>query len=198
MMKAIKAGIVVIFLSCMSTLNGQEKKAIEVGKPAPDFTLQTFDTNKSIKLSSFKTKKIVFLNFYATWCGPCVLETPNLVKIYEEYKSKDVEFITVNIEGKSAKKKIEDYVKKFSVSWPLVLDENSRVSKLYKIKGLPTNICIDKEGIVQFFGEGLVGYVKGMTEDEIKKKNEEHLKAEIEKIINQPQKKEEAKEPETK
>ncbi len=128
----------------------------EVGKPAKDFALKRYDTGEIVKLSDFKGKKAVMLNFFATWCGPCRSETPGFVKVYEEYKDLGVEFISVDTgeRGKDPAAVLPPFVKKFGVTWPIVLDENFATGAAYGAQGIPTNLVISKEGIVKFYRVG--------------------------------------------
>ncbi len=134
-----------------------------MNKPAPNFTLKTFDGKQDITLGEFKGKKVVLINFFATWCQPCYEETPSFVKVYEEYREKGVEFISVDVlekEGTDVPKALGEYVKQFGVPWPVTIDgEDHEVANLYRIgvrKVLPTNIGIDKNGVVRFYQLGKV------------------------------------------
>lgn len=127
-----------------------------VGKAAPGFTLKRYDTGEAVSLGDFKGKKVVLVNLFATWCGPCVSETPGFVKVYEAYKEKGVEFISIDVgeRGKDPKALVEQFAKKHGVTWPIVMDDATRVSEAYDASGIPTNVIIDQAGIVRFYRQG--------------------------------------------
>lgn len=137
---------------------------IKVGDIAPDFSLESF-TGAKVNLKDFRGK-IVFLNFFATWCGPCSAEMPDLVKVHSLYKDKNIEFISVDLQ--EDKKKVSEFINKYNIKWEILLDYKGAVGKLYNIRGIPTNLVINKAGKITFIGHFL-------TEDV--------LKTELDKVI---------------
>ncbi len=122
-----------------------KKKNIEIGKHAPDFELASSD-GQFIKLSSLKGK-IVVLDFWASWCGPCRAENPNVVKMYSKYKPKGLEILGVSLDND----KIDwmEAIKKDRLSWLHVSDLKgweSDVARLYQVEGIPATFILDKEG----------------------------------------------------
>jgi len=130
---------------------------VEVGQPAPDFTLNTTE-GVPLSLSSFKGK-VVVVDFWASWCGPCRRENPNMVKMYNEVHEKGVEFLGVSLDKDKDKwlKAIEDD----GLIWNHVSDLkywNSEAAKLYGINGIPATLVIDQKGNIvakKVFGEEL-------------------------------------------
>ncbi|WP_307988701.1 TlpA disulfide reductase family protein [uncultured Fusobacterium sp.] len=113
--------------------------------------------------------KVIFLNFWATWCPPCKKEMPDIENIYKEYgeNKKDVVILGVNSEKENEVKK---FLKDKGYTFPTVIDENSEVMRKYFIQAFPTSFVIDKEGNVY-------GYVMGgLTKEQIKQVIEEVLK----------------------
>ena len=113
--------------------------------------------------------KVIFLNFWATWCPPCKKEMPDIESIYKEYgeNKKDVVILGVNSEKENEVKK---FLKDKGYTFPTVIDENSEVMRKYFIQAFPTSFVIDKEGNVY-------GYVMGgLTKEQIKQVIEEVLK----------------------
>ncbi|RUL48653.1 redoxin domain-containing protein [Lysinibacillus antri] len=112
---------------------------------APEFTLSDMNGDP-INLSDLRGK-IVILNFWATWCPPCRAEMPHMQSFYEKNKDNGVEIIAVNLtaldEGKQA---VEKFVNEYGLTFPVVLDENGSVGKLYEILTIPTSYIIDAEG----------------------------------------------------
>ncbi|MBU5486337.1 redoxin domain-containing protein [Clostridium sp. MSJ-11] len=119
---------------------GKEPKKIE----AIDFKLQDLE-GKEISLSEFKGKK-VFLNFWASWCGPCKAEMPHMQTLYEETKDKDIVILAVNV-GES-KDKVKSFIEKNKYTFPILLDMNQEVATQYGIAAFPTSFFIDEEGYV--------------------------------------------------
>lgn len=140
--------------SIQNTDNGRNYKAaleklkvISIGSIAPDFT-QNDPSGKPVSLSSFRGK-YVLLDFWASWCGPCRQENPNVVKAYNQYKAKNFTVLGVSLDrpdGKAAwLKAIEDD----SLTWNHVSDLkywNTEAVKLYLVQGIPQNFLIDPTG----------------------------------------------------
>jgi peroxiredoxin len=113
------------------------------GKLAPNFTLPNLE-NRSISLAE-QRGKIVVLNFWATWCGPCVREMPAFVTAQDTYRSKGVEFIGISLddEGKSV---VEPFVKEHNINYSIVLGD-SKIGDLYGgITAIPSTFFIDRQG----------------------------------------------------
>jgi len=117
------------------------------GHLAPDFSLKTLE-GKTVRLSELRGKKVVLINFWATWCPPCRLEMPTMQQIYSEYKSKGFEILAVNIE-RDANEEIQDFVKELRLTFPVLLDPDMKVTRKYRLIGLPVSMLIDRQGIIR-------------------------------------------------
>jgi len=142
----------------------EQYKAIENGMmDAPDFTLSTPE-GKPISLSSLKGK-VVLIDFWASWCGPCRKENPNLVKLYEKYKDKGFTILSVSLDNDEAawKKAIEAD----GLIWPNHVSDlkgwESTMTKVYGFNSIPHTVLVNKEGKIN--GIGLRG---GALEEKIK------------------------------
>ena len=151
-------GIIFLMISMVSFSNSAK---------APDFNLK--DQYGVIhSLENYKGK-VIFLNFWATWCPPCKKEMPDIENIYKEYgeNKKNVVILGVNSEKENEVKK---FLKDKEYTFPTVIDKNSEVMRKYFIQAFPTSFVIDKEGNVY-------GYVMGgLTREQIKQVIEEVLK----------------------
>lgn len=115
------------------------------GQDAPDFELKSPD-GKTVKLSDFKGKAVM-INFWASWCPPCRAEMPALQEVYKEYESQGFVVLAVNL-GESDLV-VRSFAEKLGLTFPIVIDANDRVSRMYDIVPLPTSYFVDKNGIVQ-------------------------------------------------
>ncbi len=119
--------------------------------PAPSFQLSGRG-GKAINLAQFKGQ-VVMINFWATWCGPCRQEMPLLEDIYKKYKAMGFTMLGVNVEPDSAG--AEAWLsKQKSVSFPIAFDTDSKVSKLYKVAGMPSTVFVDRKGNVRVMHKG--------------------------------------------
>jgi peroxiredoxin len=110
--------------------------------PAPAFTLAS-KGGKDVSLSQFQGQ-VVMINFWASWCGPCRQEMPLLESIYKKYNKLGFTMIGVNVEPDS--KAADEWLKETPVSFPILYDRDSKVSKLYDVAGMPSTVIIDRTG----------------------------------------------------
>jgi thiol-disulfide isomerase/thioredoxin len=111
---------------------------------APDFSLQPLAGSGNITLSALRGK-VVFLNFWATWCPPGREEMPSMEILYQRYKGA-LEFVTVDMmEDKSA---VSAFMRDLKLSFPVALDTDGRVSAFYGIQAIPSTFIIDKDGMI--------------------------------------------------
>lgn len=122
----------------------EREERMKVGNPAPAFTCQNAK-GKKMSPSDFKGKVLV-LDFWASWCGPCRQEIPNMKKFYEEFKGKGVEFLSVSIDAKE--EAWRKAMKEENMAWPQgwVKDGGKEVMNLYQFGGIPFILVIDKDG----------------------------------------------------
>ena len=110
--------------------------------PAPGFALTARD-GKTVNLAQLKGQ-VVMINFWASWCHPCRDEMPLLENIYKKYGKLGFTLIGVNVEPD--RKAAEAWLKQTPVSFPVLFDTDSKVSKLYNVTGMPTTVFIDRKG----------------------------------------------------
>ena len=117
----------------------------EVGRQAPDFTLTDLEGN-SVTLSDFRDK-VVFINFWATWCPPCRAEMPEIEAIYQEYQNKDV--VVIGIDILEAEDEVRQFVQEGGYSWTFVIDTTGGVTADYGVTAIPASFFLDKEGVIR-------------------------------------------------
>ena len=142
MKRRIFASVAAAAFVALAAIPALPALAASTSAPAPDFVLDS-NTGKPIKLSGYKGK-VVMINFWATWCGPCRQEWPLLESIYKQYKNQDFMLLGVNVEPDS--KPAGEWLKKQPVTFPVLYDVKSQVSDLYKVTGMPTTVWVDKKG----------------------------------------------------
>ena len=122
-----------------------EKESIDSSRvvQATDFTLPLLD-GEMMTLQEHKGK-IVILSFWASWCEPCNTEMPHLQDFYEEHQG-DIEILAVNVTNKDRVTNVEKFVKKYQLTFPVLLDESGDTSTMYGAFTIPTTIIIDREG----------------------------------------------------
>jgi len=109
---------------------------------APDFTLKSKESG-NIRLSE-QRGNIVLVNFWASWCGPCRDELPEMEALYQEYQDLGFEILAVNVDDEANKADV--LLNDIEVSFPVLYDTLGDVSKLYDVNAMPTTVMIDRDG----------------------------------------------------
>lgn len=112
--------------------------------PIEDFSLPLLSGGTQT-LSGLKGK-VVFLNFWATWCPPCQSEMPSMDSLYRRFRERGLEFLAVDIQ--EAQNSVEHFVSESKLSFPVALDESGRVSSIYGVRSIPTTFIIDRDGMI--------------------------------------------------
>jgi len=135
-----------------SALGALDSRPPEVGKPAPQFALRNPD-GQVVQLSDFDGE-VVWINFWATWCGPCRRELPDIQQLAGEFEDDGLVVLTLN-QGESANK-ATDFWEELGLDLPILLDSDGEVADQYRLIGLPNNYFIDKDGILRAFQHGFL------------------------------------------
>ena len=131
---------------------------------APDFTLKALD-GTNLRLAE-QRGDIMLINFWASWCGPCIQEMPALEKLAQKYQMLGVQVWGVNVENDSAAAKT--YLAKVQVSFPILFDVDNSVSENYRVQAMPTTVILDKHGAVHSVHRGYKPGYEKKYEDDIK------------------------------
>jgi peroxiredoxin len=133
--------------SCVISINQDSNRNAdpEPGHRAPDFVL------RSLKGSNVRVQNLrghpILVNFWATWCGPCRSEMPDIQEVHRRYRSEGLVVLAVTSEVSSAE--VRDFADKLDIDFPILLDSSGKVAEAYGVQGLPTSFFIDSEGIIQ-------------------------------------------------
>ncbi len=147
---------------------GVERPTI-ISDAAPPFESEDFD-DKPIKLEDFRGK-VVVLDFWATWCGPCVQAIPHVQKASERLKDKDVVFLGINRDQAGSEKHVRKFIEKKQITFRQVKDFDGDIANDYHVSSIPCTVLIGKDGVVQSFD---VGFGAG---------GEDQLVAKVEKLL---------------
>mgnify|MGYP000856992131 CR=1 FL=1 len=121
---------------------------------APPFSLNLI-SDESFNLED-EIDKVIVLNVWATWCAPCLKETPDLIEIYENYGAENVQILGVSIDEQGLDV-VQPFVEKFQIPYPIALDQDGLIEDLYgPVMGIPSTFIIDQKGILRFHAVGAV------------------------------------------
>jgi cytochrome c biogenesis protein CcmG/thiol:disulfide interchange protein DsbE len=145
--------VILIILALHSSTEGVEDPLfskigiipIKNNKKAPNFYLENL-SGKKVELNHLKGK-VIFLNFWATWCSPCKEEMPSMEYLYQQFKEKDFIFLTISVDYEG-KKRIKEFIERERYTFPVLLDPKCETFDLYKVKGIPTTFLVDKKGMM--------------------------------------------------
>ena len=124
----------------------EETTLVKAGEKAPLFTCKTID-GKTIDLAKLKGK-VIMINFFATWCGPCNQELPVLQKnIWEKYRN-NPDFVLIVLGREHTEQEVIDFAKKKNLDLPFAPDVERKIFSLYAKSSIPRNVIIDKKGVI--------------------------------------------------
>ena len=138
----------IVFAVCVAWAAGVAAATPSAG--APDFTLPSLD-GPNLRLQE-QRGQVVMINFWATWCGPCREEMPHLSRLYDKYRPSGFTVFAVNIDEEP--QKAARLAKQLGMRFPVLLDTDKKVSRLYDLSAMPSTVLIDRDGRVRYLHRG--------------------------------------------
>ncbi len=124
------------------------------GKAAPNFSLDSLEGHR-VSLAEFRGKKKVVVSYWASWCGPCRVELPQLKQFYEKYHKEDSDFEVVGISIDDDRESAESFARRAKLPFPILLDHEHNAADAYSVDAIPAMFIVDKNGVVSYATTGL-------------------------------------------
>lgn len=164
MTRQILTSVVVLLLTTLSA-------TAWAAETAPAFSLPGVNTPGEVKLSDFKGR-VVYLDFWATWCPPCLKSFPWMDGLQQRYKEQGLSVVAIGVDRK--RELIEEFLKKMEPGFIVAQDDKGEVAKAYKLRGMPTSYLIDRNGNIV------------LTHMGFRTKDQDKLEAEIKSLLEKP------------
>jgi peroxiredoxin len=129
--------------------------AVMISKNAPEFTLPAL-SGETVSLANYRGKKTVVVSYWASWCGPCKVELPELREFYKRFHKADANFEILAISIDEEKSNAEKYAKAEKLPFPVLFDPQSKTADDYSVEGIPTLFVINKDGKIVHAHAGLM------------------------------------------
>ncbi len=147
MRQRLRSPVIVLALALVLLAEGCAPSSVggQKGSVAPDFSLSGLD-GAAVNLSDYRGRTVV-LNFFATWCGPCRAEMPDLQAVYGELHDHGMVLVAVN-QGET-REQVSSFAREFGLTFPILLDQDEATARLYGVRAFPTTVIIDGRGVVR-------------------------------------------------
>lgn len=148
---SIVIGIIALLgvaLGIGSHLMKDELFPVNVGSSAPDFRAKVLGANRYKTIADYKNK-VVILNVWATWCGPCQVEIPTLERLYKEYGDKGLKLVAVSIDDYVSEDSIRSFARTYGMTFEILHDSTHAIERQYQVTGYPETFVIGKEGTIR-------------------------------------------------
>jgi len=142
-------GMPLLLVLALTTCIPSESVTLRAGDPAPAFTATSLETGSPTSLADYLGETLL-VNLWATWCHPCETETPYLQSVYERYQDRGLRLLGVSVDRRADHDAVIEFVEEFGVTYDIALDPDALSRDLFRARGLPTSVLIDREGTVAF------------------------------------------------
>lgn len=130
-------------------------RPVITGAEAPDFTVDALDGG-TVSLSDFEGEKVVLVNVWATWCGPCVIEMPSMQRLYASLEGEDFEILAVSVDARLGEFDIAGraggdlaaFADRLDLTFPILHDADGSIQQLYQTTGVPESFVVGKDGVI--------------------------------------------------
>ena len=166
----MKKIIFVLIVLCFSSIGFSQSESEGIRK-APNFKLENL-SGETVELNKEIGEGPILLSFWATWCKPCIEELSEYKKLYSDYKDSGFKMFAISTDNERTVAKVKPFVKSKNYDFPILLDTNSDVARLFYAQSVPFTVIVNKEGYIVY---SHLGYMRG-DEDNVKDKIENLLK----------------------
>jgi len=142
----------------------------QIGKKAAEFSLPAVN-GETVTLQSFRGK-VVLLNFWATWCGPCREELPELARVQEKFRQRGLAVVAVTVDNEL--ENVRSFLKKYDIKLQALCDKKKKVANAYAVEKMPSSYLIDRTGVIRFIH-------RGYSPEELKR-----IENEIDELLDKP------------
>ncbi len=149
--RTVQSTLIMLVFTLFFVSHSQSTLALELDDEAPNFKLPKLESSGELELNNYRGI-VVYVDFWASWCGPCRLSLPVLSELREKYFAKGFEVMAINLDENIDE--ALDFLKQYPVSYPAIRDENSVTPNLYGVRGMPTGYLIDRQGNIHKVHEG--------------------------------------------
>ena len=127
----------------------EELFPVTLGSTAPQFDAATLDAIPSTRTFEDYRGKVVLLNVWATWCGPCIVEMPTIQKLHEEFAGTDLAIVAVSVDQPNTENAIRAFVNELGLTFDVLHDPESDISRAYQVTGYPATFVIGRDGVIR-------------------------------------------------
>ena len=145
----------VIAVVAVAWIGRENYQPVITGSVAPDFTLSAVDGGE-VSLSDFRNNKVLLVNVWATWCGPCIVEMPSMQRLYESLEGEDFEILAISVDapfgavdiGGRPGGNLRSFADELGLTFPILHDPSGDIQLLYQTTGVPESFVIGKDGLI--------------------------------------------------
>lgn len=141
----------ILSLTVGTALLAPTAHALEPGDKAPQFSARSLDGTQTLSMSKYRGK-VVYLDFWASWCGPCLKSLPMMEAMRKEFAGSGLQVIAVNVDKDLGKAK--KFVKKHDIGYPSAQDPEGRLPGTFQVETMPTSFVIDRNGVIRHIHKG--------------------------------------------